>query len=185
MQEGNRRGARVHRSLQEMKARFKDLTISRQGEQVITLALSKGEDATTLFDTLFEKPLDVTIKQFYDKRSLRANRYAWQLINQLAGKMRTSNDEMYIQLLLRYGQTDRLQLHKNVDVSRYFDYYKASEQNGDYITYTVAVGSSKYNSSEMARFIDGIVSECKEQGIQTETPEEIARMVSLWQEQKR
>ena len=164
-----------------MKARFKDLTISRQGEQVLTLALSKGEDATTLFDDLFEKDLDISIKRYYDKRSLRANRYAWQLINQLAGKMRTSNEEMYIELLLKYGQVDIFEFSSKVDVSRYFDYWQERERKGDTITYLVAIGSSKYNTSEMARFIDGIVSECKEQGIPTETPDEIARMVSLWQ----
>ena len=164
-----------------MKARFKDLTISRQGEQVLTLALSKGEDATTLFDDLLEKDLDVTIKQFYDKRSLRANRYAWLLSNQLASKMRTSNDEMHLSLLMRYGQTDIIELRKDIDPSRYFEYYILRREGVQFNEYLVAVGSRHYNTSEMARFIDGIVSECKEQGIQTETPEEIARMVSLWQ----
>jgi hypothetical protein len=166
-----------------MKARLKDLTISRQGEQVLTLALSKGEDATTLFDNLIEKQIDVTIKQYYDKRSLRANRYAWLLSNQLASKMRTSNDEMHFNLLLRYGQTDIIELRKDIDPSRYFEYYRLRNEGELFNEYLVAVGSRHYNTSEMARFIDGIVSECKEQGIPTETPEEIAKMVSLWQSQ--
>lgn len=164
-----------------MKARFKDLTISRQGEQVITLALSKGEDATTLFDNLIDKPIEVTIKQYYDKRSLRANRYAWQLINQLASKMRTSNDEMHFLMLVRYGQTDIIELRNDIDPSRHFEYFEKRHEGEYYTEYLVAVGSRFYNKSEFARFIDGIVSECKEQGIETETPEEIARMVSLWQ----
>ena len=167
-----------------MKARFKDLTISRQGEQVLTLALTKGEDATTLFDDLFEKDLDISIKRYYDKRSLRANRYAWLLSNQLASKMRTSNDEMHLNLLMRYGQTDIIELRKDIDPSRYFEYYILRSEGEQFNEYLVAVGSRHYNTSEMARFIDGIVSECKEQGIPTETPDEIARMVSLWQEQR-
>jgi hypothetical protein len=34
----------------------------------------------------------------------------------------------------------------------------------------------------MSIFIDGVVSEAKELGIQTETPDEIARLKSLWGE---
>lgn len=163
-----------------MKAKIKDLTISLKGEQVLSLTLSKGEDFRSQFDELNERELDVTIKRYYDKRSLRANRYCWSLINQLASKLRTSNEELYHDLLVKYGQSDIIELALNVDAHRYFEYCKELERTDREVTYLVAVGSSKYNSSEMARFIDGIVSECKKQGIQTETPDEIAKMVSLW-----
>lgn len=163
-----------------MKAKIKDLTISLTGEQVLSLTLSKGEDFKAQFNELYEKDLDVAIKRYYDKRSLRANRYCWSLINQLAGKLRTSNEELYHELLIKYGQSDIIELAPNVEAHRYFEYHKELERTEHSVTYLVAVGSSKYNSSEMARFIDGVISECKEQGIQTETPDEIAKMVSLW-----
>ena len=38
-------------------------------------------------------------------------------------------------------------------------------------------GSSQYNTREMSRLIDGLVSECKECGIETLTPEELERMM--------
>lgn len=41
-------------------------------------------------------------------------------------------------------------------------------------------GSSKYDTAEMARFIDGIVQECEELGIETESPDELARMKREW-----
>jgi hypothetical protein len=34
----------------------------------------------------------------------------------------------------------------------------------------------------MSIFIDGIVSEAKDLGIQTDTPDQIAKMKDLWQE---
>ena len=40
-------------------------------------------------------------------------------------------------------------------------------------------GSHDYNRQEMSLFIQGIVDECKEHGIETRTPDEIARMLSL------
>ena len=163
-----------------MRATLKDLTISRTGEQVLTLTLLKGEDFTSQFDELVSKELEVTVKRYYEKRSLRANRYCWSLINQLANKLRSSTDEVYKTMLIRYGQSDIVELDVSVDASRYFEYVVELERNGNTATYIVAVGSSKYNTAEMTAFINGVISECKEQGIQTETPEEIAKMVSLW-----
>lgn len=41
-------------------------------------------------------------------------------------------------------------------------------------------GSSLYNTKEMSLLIDGVVRECKELGIETETPDEIERMKQEW-----
>lgn len=46
-------------------------------------------------------------------------------------------------------------------------------------------GSSVYNTKQMSRLLDSVVEDCKEQGIQTETPDEIANMVNLWESGKR
>jgi hypothetical protein len=43
-------------------------------------------------------------------------------------------------------------------------------------------GSSEFDTKEMSIFIDGIVSEAKELGIQTDTPDQIAKMKALWGE---
>ena len=41
-------------------------------------------------------------------------------------------------------------------------------------------GSSKYDTANMSRLIDGIISECKEQGIETLPPEELERLKQQW-----
>lgn len=43
-------------------------------------------------------------------------------------------------------------------------------------------GSSTYDTEQMSRLITSVVDECKEQGIETRTPEEIANLLSLWGE---
>jgi hypothetical protein len=43
-------------------------------------------------------------------------------------------------------------------------------------------GSSEFDSREMSIFLDGVVSEAKEMGIPTETPNEIARLKAMWGE---
>ena len=37
------------------------------------------------------------------------------------------------------------------------------------------------DTAEMNVLIDGLISECKEVGIETDTPSEIARLKDLWQ----
>ena len=163
-----------------MKATIKDLTLSRAGGQILTFALDPCEDFTTQFDNLNGKTLDITVKQFREKRSLNANNYAWKLITELANALRTSKDEMYLLMLQQYGQSEKIELRADIDPSRYFNHYVITDARGDYIEYLVCAGSSTYDTREMSIFIDGIVSECKEQGIPTETPDEIERLKSLW-----
>ena len=45
----------------------------------------------------------------------------------------------------------------------------------------VFYGSSSYNSAEMARLIDGLVYECKLQGIETMTPTELEELNKKWE----
>ena len=62
----------------------------------------------------------------------------------------------------------------------YFKYYKkigsSVLNNKDFTHYRIYKGSSEYDSKEMSIFIDGIVQECKNVGIETLTPDEIARL---------
>jgi hypothetical protein len=41
-------------------------------------------------------------------------------------------------------------------------------------------GSSEYDTKEMSRFIDGIVAEAKELGIETLPPAELETMMKAW-----
>ena len=47
-------------------------------------------------------------------------------------------------------------------------------------TYLLLKGSSEYDSQEMSQFIDGIILDCKDLGIETLPPEELARMMAAW-----
>lgn len=130
------------------------------------------------------KAYELDLKEHRERRSLDANRYAWELMGQMADKLRTGKDEVYIEMLKRYGQGGLVKIRKSdcENILREFRYYeeheKLNEENAAY--YRVWVGSSQYNTFEMSVFIDGIVSECKELGIETMTPEELARMKEDW-----
>lgn len=53
-------------------------------------------------------------------------------------------------------------------------------QDGSQVVIRAYYGSSQYNTKQMSRLIDEIVSDCKEHGIETLTPNELARMKEEW-----
>ena len=62
---------------------------------------------------------------------------------------------------------------------------KVAEENGKEVYfYRLYRGSHEYDTKEMAQLIDGTVSECKAVGIESATPNEIARMEALWEKRK-
>jgi len=165
-----------------MKGRIKDLGFGLGGDLTLTLSLPRhhAEDLKALVDV----DVAVDVKKWRNKRSLSANAYCWVLITQIAQSMTPpmNKEEVYVEMLKRYGQGGfiSIQADKASDVTRAFDYYVQKgegEVNGKkFLHYMVYVGSSKYNTKEMATFISGIVEEAKDLGIETLTPDEIARL---------
>lgn len=124
------------------------------------------------------------VKEHKKKRTLNANNYFWELTTQLANVLRTDKEELYFLLLQRYGQSEMVSVIADINVKSYFRYYtEAGESvlNGKLFKhYKVYKGSSEMDSKEMSILIDGLVSECKEQGIETRTLEEIKSLLESW-----
>ncbi len=118
------------------------------------------------------------IKEKRKKRSLSQNAYAWELIGKIADIMRLSKEEVYLKMLKSYGQSTLISVLSEVNPNEYFKYYETigkSEIKGKEFThYKFFKGSSEYDSKEMTIFIDGVIQECKQLGIETMTPEQIA-----------
>ena len=151
---------------------------------VLMLQLNERGDFEALVDDMKDRMLSVEIKPYRKPRSLNANAYAWKLIGEIADILRAGKDEIYLRLLKRYGQSELISVLSHVPIGNYLKYYEEagkSTLNGKEFThYRVFKGSSEYDTREMSIFIDGIVSEARELGIQTETPDQIAEMKSLW-----
>ena len=154
----------------------------------ISFEINERNDFERMVDDLKDKEkLSIEVKPYREKRSLNANAYAWVLIGKIADATRAGKDEVYLKCLKRYGQSDLISILSTVPVEHYLKYYEEagrSTLNGKEFThYRVYKGSSEFDTLEMTIFIDGVVSEAKELGISTETPEELARMKSMWGEQ--
>lgn len=54
-------------------------------------------------EELKDKKLSIEIKEYKEKRSLNCNSYLWVLLQKMADKLNTSKDELYLEMLSRYG----------------------------------------------------------------------------------
>lgn len=128
--------------------------------------------------------LDIEAKKHRKKRKLKANNYAWEIITQIGNVLSKSKEEIYLEMLKRYGQSQMISVYADIDVSRFLKYYEEageSELNNKLFKhYKVYTGTSEYDTKEMSIFIDGVVQEAQELGIVTDTPEQIARYKEAW-----
>lgn len=156
------------------------------GQPKITIAINERNEMLQGYDDIKDlDKLSIELKPYREKRSLNANNYAWKLITDIANVLRASKEDVYFSMLQRYGQSKMISALANIPLGEYVKYYtEAGEStlNGKLFKhYKVYKGSSEFDKTEMAILIDGIVSEAKELGIQTETPEEIENIKSLWE----
>jgi len=128
------------------------------------------------------------IDKYHKKRSLNSNNYAWTLITQIADVLRTSKEEVYLTMLKRYGQSSVVSIEDRDNIVetfkksiKYCEEFGQSVLNGkNFIHLKVFMGSSEFDTKQMAIFIDGIVSEATELKIPTMTPDEIQKLKDMW-----
>lgn len=153
--------------------------ISRKWEVTFEI----NEDITASIDKIRDKLLNLTAKIHREKRSLDANAYAWVLMQKIAEAIHTDKWSVYLMMLERYSPVFTHIIVRPEAVERVKGEWRTVKVLGPIqvngssgIQLQCYFGSSTFDSKEMASFIDGIVSECKEMGIETLPPDEIERM---------
>lgn len=127
-----------------------------------------------------DKLYDVKINEYSDKRTKTMNAYYWLLLTELANVLKIGKDELHTELIKRYSQRDYISLLANIKPSDYFPYFEYQNtfkhNDNTFRSYLVFKRSSDMNKHEFSILLDGLISECKEVGINTMTPEEIAQL---------
>ena len=120
------------------------------------------------------------IKEFKERRTLTQNSYMWKLITELANKTNISKEDMYMQMLKDYGQSEIISMLSSINPNGYFKYFESIGtgivNNKEFTHYRIYKGSSEYNTIEMKYLLDGIIQECENVGIPTLTINEIQNM---------
>lgn len=173
-----------------MRGRLIDLSLGLNRKQRITIEVDR--DFREDFDRLKDAELDVEIKKHRNRRSLSANAYFHVLVNKIAGERGGSEDATKTWLVCEYGAlakdaeglTVGFKLPTSVDVSTIYPYVKCfdiREENGKiFKCYLVYKQTHLMDSKEMARLIDGAIEVAQELGIETDTPEQLARYKEDW-----
>ena len=135
------------------------------------------------------KTLDMEIKRHRNHRSLDANGYAWVIISKIADVLGSSKEDIYIEMLTRYGQREP-QLVSVVEegvpairraTQNHCTIVGESELNGkEFVHLAILRGSSTYSTKEMSILIDGIVSDAKDLDIETMPEEELKSLKESW-----
>lgn len=169
--------------MNEIKGKLIRKGYALSGNAEITFEISEGK-ATAL--ALEEKEYLINLGSA-KKRSLDANAYFHLLVNRIARQLKSSDDEVKKWLNLQYG-TMRVEsgvkvgfkLLATIDEDSVYPYLKKVGES--------EVGDKKFNhwimykrtheldSKEMADLIDGTISEANDLGIETMTPNELAKL---------
>ena len=141
------------------------------------------------------KEYELMIRKRPKRRTTDANAYAWKLISLISAEIGLTPIEVYQQQILdMYSYRDVL--IKNEDIAREItDWRKQgigwlcevvgpSPQHEGYSWLRKFRGSSSFTTSEMSRFIDNIIFEAKELGIQTEPHSRISELKQEWRKPK-
>ena len=131
---------------------------------------------------------EITLKK--KKRSLDANAYAWVLIDKIAQAVRLDKTEVYREEIRAIGGASEVVCVKDRAVARMTRIW---ERNGlgwqvekfpskipGCTNLMLHYGSSVYDTEQMSVFIDRIIQDAKALGIETMTPEELARIKEEW-----
>lgn len=170
---------------------IEDISLTAFHDRILlTIALPR-QDANTAQKLVEEvKPgsdYDITIRKAHAKRSLTSNAYMWVLVDKLADRLKIGKTECYRQMVKDYGistvmpvREDKMQAIVRAWESKGFgwmcEYLGECWKTKGYHNILFYVGTSAYDTHDFGRYVDGVVYECKAQGIETLTPKEIMAM---------
>ncbi len=175
--------------MMEFRGKVSGLTQDYEtGKYVVSFAVGDRNEFLPGYDSIKDADiLDIRVVKHRRKRSLDANAYAWVLMGKIASALRTSKEEVYEEMLRRYGVLYEdedgyiaITLKASVDIMKLEGHWQLVLDNGASRTYAMVKGSSQYDTREMSQFIDGVVYEAKGLGIETLSPRELEHMKLGW-----
>lgn len=150
---------------------------------VIPIPLSEEEEINKIDP---EKQYVVEVKQKRNSRSLDANAALWVLLGEMSVKLKTSKDELYLEMLSRYGVFTHVVVKPAV-VDRVKAEWRTVRVLGEVvingqtgIQLQCYFGSSTYDTQEFTRLLDGVISDAKELGITLISDADRALMLAEW-----
>lgn len=159
------------------------------------LKVAESRLAQKFIASMKDKLYTADLKEKKKHRSPDANAYFWVLAGKLGAKLGISPEEVYRQYIRDVADNYVIQPVRE-DMLEHWDKLWCDKHLGritedmgpcrtikGYHNVRCFFGSSDYDTAQMSRLIDLIVEDCKRQGIETKTPEELAIMKETWNAQ--
>lgn len=132
----------------------------------------------------------IEIKKHRQKRSLNANALFWKVCGSMAEILRVSDEDIYLQLLERYGVKKYIVV-KPEAVESVKGLFRAVDEMGSVyvdgkrgVQLRCTIGSSQYDTKQMGRLIDGAITESKDIGAWVPDEQDIGAALDLWQKER-
>lgn len=173
----------------QMTAQFDTAKVIVDGEQAyLCIGLPYTKARKFCGEMQPGKKYAVEIKLHREKRSLDANAYFWVMLDKLAEALQTTKEELYLGYVRDFGIFRDFTLEE--EEAKTFRHAWEMLGTGwpteqvDYAEDKVIIrayyGSSQYNTKQMSRIINAVVEDCKGQGIETLSEEELSRLTQEW-----
>lgn len=156
--------------------------ISRESENVAMVEVN-----TALTALQNGRYVEMSLNVVRKARSIDANALMWHCISRIATALNADKWEVYKLMLARY--TEGIPITCKLDaVERLQQSYRECERLGDVYVggekramLMLYVGSSQFDSKEMAHFIDCLIDEMREMGLETPTPERTREVIEAYE----
>lgn len=144
-----------------------------------------------------ENKLNIEVKKYRKKRSLNANSYFWQLLQDLCELVELDTVEEYKRRVKELGifrqfkiEAENIKTFEKMWTSQGIAWFceiadTTYIEDTEFKIINAYYGSSSFNSKQMARLIDGVVQDCKPYGIETKPQEEINSLLRSWENEQK
>lgn len=137
-------------------------------------------NALKLIQWLYDQDKDqiYEINKYKEKRNKEQNKKYWKLISELSLKTKIGIEELHFQMLKFYSPRYEIlvPIENEIRGIEYYDKKSKIVKNGkEFQVYHVYTPSHELNETEFSILLEGLCSECKLQGIETRSPDEILR----------
>lgn len=177
--------------MSELSGTIRSTAISMDGKPLITFEVNEYRDAVKMAQEFSGVPVSIKVTKKKKKRSLDSNAYFWILVDKLSQRLNIPKEDIYRNAIKNISGASEIVCVKNEAVEKLCSGWSRNGLGWQTDTMPSKIegctnvvlyyGSSTFDQSQMTRLIDNIVQDCKAVGIETLTPNELARLLEGWQ----
>ena len=168
------------------------VTFTANGEEKGKARQIAEEMRTSLTSAKEAVKYEISIKKYSPKRSLNANSYFWTLTTELARVLKVKSEDIYREYVKELGICQTVEINNAAVKTLQYAWAdrglgwiaEVLDKGERQTVVNLYYGSSSYNSRQMAQLIDLVVNDCKLNGIETKSKEDINSLVNEWEKHR-